>query len=141
MLPYAGLSRFQDAAGRPKFGMMISRRQASAFVALAAAYAVVLQAVLLAICGSLAEGQAFGAASLCTPSQGGERKPAPAGHGEDCLSACLACYCGMAATPAPGQAKADPRGSVRDIVPPTLMAVAAPLRTDWAHRSRGPPSA
>lgn len=120
---------------------MISRRQISTFVALAAAYALVLQAVLLAVCGSLAEGRAFGAASLCTPSQGGARQPTPAGHGEDCLSACIACSCGVAAAPAPGIAKTGLRRPVERIAPPALTAVAAPVGVDWAHRSRAPPLA
>jgi len=113
--------------------------KAPAFVALAAAYVVVLQAVLLAICGSMAEGQSFGAASLCAPPQGDERHPAPAGHGDDCLSACLACGCGIAVTSARAADRADLRGMVQRIAAPTILPVAATLRVNRAHRSRGPP--
>jgi len=120
---------------------MTLRRQTSAFVTLAAAYAVILQAVLLTFCGALAAGQAFGAASLCTPSQGEKRQPAPAGHGNDCLSACLACCCGMAVPPEPGAAKVDPQGSVQHLEPLVLVGVAVSVRAGWAHRSRGPPAA
>jgi hypothetical protein len=120
---------------------MTLRRQTSALVTLAAAYAVILQAVLLTFCGALAAGQAFSAASLCTPSEDGGRRPAPAGHGNDCLSVCLACCCGMAVPPEPGATKVDPQGAVQHLEPLVLVGVAASVRTDWAHRSRGPPAA
>lgn len=134
----AGANRLRHALN---FRTMTLRRQTFAFVSLAAAYAVILQAVLLSICGALAASQAFGAVSLCTPSRGGEHQPAPAGHGNDCLSACLACCCGMAVPPKPGAAKIDPQGAVQHLAPPALLGVATSLRTDWAHRSRGPPLA
>jgi hypothetical protein len=118
---------------------MILRRQTSAFAVLGAACAIVLQAVLLTICDALAERQAFVVSSLCTPSQSGERRPAPAGHRVERFSACLACSCGMAATPEPGVAHLDLRGMVQRIAARTLVAAAAPLHADWAHRSRGPP--
>jgi len=121
--------------------MMILWRQTSAIVALAAAYAMVLQPVLLTIRGSLAERQAFGASSLCRPSHGGEHRPAPASHGDDCLSACLACFCGVAATLAPGAASPDLRGLGQRIAARRLVAVAALPHIDRAHRSRGPPLA
>jgi hypothetical protein len=118
---------------------MSVRRKTPAFVALAAAYAVVLQTVLLAICGALVGGNAPAAASLCAPSPGGERQPWPAGHGDDCLSACFACCCGMAVAPAPGSARADLRGPVQRIAAPAILAAATPHRVGRAHRSRGPP--
>jgi len=118
---------------------MILQRQTSAFVTLAAAYAVVLQAVLLTICGAMAEGQALGAATLCAASQGDERHPAPAGHGDECLSACLACGCGIAAAPMRGAERVDLRGPVQRITTRAIPAGAALLRIDHAHRPRGPP--
>lgn len=118
---------------------MSVRRKSPAVAAMAAAYAVVLQTILLAICGAMAEGQAPIGASLCAASPGGERHPAPAGRGDDCLSACLACCCGVAVEPAPGVAPADLRDPVRGIAAPAILAVATPLRVDRAHRSRGPP--
>jgi hypothetical protein len=121
--------------------MMILRRQTSAIVALAAAYAMVSQPILLTIRGSLAERQALSASSLCTPSHGGEHRPAPPGHGDDCLSACLACCCGMAAMLEPGEAPPDLRGPLQRIAARRLIAVAALPHADRAHRSRGPPLA
>lgn len=120
---------------------MTLRRHTSAYVTLAAAYAVVLQAILLSICGALAETQPFGMSLLCAPSRGGEHQPAPAGHADDCLSACLACCCGMAPPPEPGAAKIDLRGPAQRIAPPMLSDGATPLRVARAYRSRGPPLA
>jgi len=120
---------------------MTSRRHTSAYVTLAAAYAVVLQAILLSICGALAEGQPFGVSSLCAPSQAGDRQPAPASHGDDCLSACLACCCGMAPPPEPGAARINLQGPAQRITPPALSDAATPLGAERAHRSRGPPLA
>jgi hypothetical protein len=137
-LVYAGSMPRRDALD---FWTMTSRRHTSAYVTLAAAYAVVLQAILLSICGALAEGQPFGVSSLCAPSQAGERQPAPAGRGDDCLSACLACCCGMAPPPEPGVTKIDLRAPAQRITPPALSDGATPLGAERAHRSRGPPLA
>jgi hypothetical protein len=137
-LVYAGSAARRDALD---FRTMMVRRQTSVFVTLAAAYALVLQAVLLSICGALANGQVFGAASLCERSQGGRHQPAPAGHGDDCLSACLACCCGMAPPPQPGAAKTELRGPAQRIASTTLSDPETLLHADWAHRPRGPPPA
>jgi hypothetical protein len=108
-------------------------------VALAAAYAVVLQSTLLAIGGPLFGSPAFASVSLCASHKGASHDPVPAGRATDCLAACLASYCGAAVTPT-----LPAMNAYRSIPTPSAgvkMAAAAvlPVGTIRAHRSRAPP--
>jgi hypothetical protein len=116
-----------------------------AFVALAVAYALALQAILLAV-GPLGVGKAeFGGLPICSGSglgsghSGGPQ--APLGHAGDCLGTCLGCGCGSPACHLPGPVTGYAPGAAQIIivafaaVPPFHVGVFA------AHRTRGPPLA
>lgn len=119
--------------------LMRLRIYARAIVALAAAYALALQAVLLAFGDPVAGAMRVAALPICASLGAGHS--APAGHGNDCLVACLAgCCCGAPVMPVPGAAAsyAPQQGE-------TLAAVLAttpilPFGATAAHRSRAPPS-
>jgi hypothetical protein len=119
---------------------MTMRRSARTLVALAAAYAVALQALLLAVGVPAAGASEFAAVPVC--SSFGAGHSAPAGHAQDCLGACLTgCCCGAAVFPAPGPAMAyAPVALLRIAAAP---ATAPPLRRSVtrANRSRAPPLA
>src|SRR5665213_4334230 len=96
------------------------RRSARTLVALAAAYAVALQALLLAAGVPVAGASEFAAVPIC--SSFGAGHSAPTGHRQDCLGACLTgCCCGAAIFPAPGLAMA--------YAPLPLLRIAAALET------------
>ena len=86
---------------------MSLRRKMRAIVALAAAYAVALQATFLAIGGIVSGlpglgahyGPSLGATSLCMSSRLGTAHPGPSGQEHDCSAACAACCCGAPAVP------------------------------------------
>jgi len=106
-------------------------------VALAAAYAVALQALLPAIGGPVAGTTDFAALPICSSLGAGQGTPV--GHGHDCLSVCLA-GCGTAAapTPAPGIAYLPAPGPSLAV---TFEAVRTlPFSATGANRSRAPPS-
>lgn len=110
-------------------------------VALAAAYALALQAVFLAF------GYPFGGAtasiSLPICSSPGADHSMPAGQAHDCLGACLAggC-CGAAAAPAPGAAALTYVSDAGRELRAALEADPILLRNAiGAHRSRAPPLA
>src|ERR1700688_730044 len=122
------------------------RHHARALVALAAAYAVALQAILLAVGAPIAGAGEFTALPICSTlgsvlgSALGAGHSAPADRGHDCLGACLAgCCCGAAV----GAALAPSLSSA----PAPLPTLAAPFETTpvllcnatGAHRSRAPP--
>jgi hypothetical protein len=116
------------------------RHHARALVALAAAYAVALQAILLAIGGPAAGAAQFVAPPICSTLGAGH--DAPAGHGNDCCWACLGgCWCGASVLPdhdAPiARAPAPQQAIVASIEPPLLLLHGA----TGAHRSRAPPLA
>jgi hypothetical protein len=116
------------------------RRKTSPLVALAAAYAVVLQSTLLAIGGPWFGSPAFASASLCTTLKGASGDPAaPAGHATGCLAACLACCCGTADTPT--LSATNSYRPVQSHSTGAKMAAAAllPVGSIRAHRSRAPP--
>jgi hypothetical protein len=114
------------------------RCTASAIVALAAAYAVVLQTTLLAIGGPLAASPAFAQDSLCATAKGASRQPMPADRANGCLAACLACCCTAVAPTAP--AMIHYRSTLPRSMGVKIVAVAAlPVSMTGAHRSRGPP--
>jgi hypothetical protein len=116
---------------------MSLRRHARVGIALAAAYAVALQAVLLAFGVPGAGGVA--AVPICSAAAG---HSAPAGQSQDCLDACLTgCCSGAPICPTPA--------AIAICTPaPAQMLAAAPeieplpaARVANAHRSRAPPSA
>ncbi len=119
---------------------MNMRNYARALVALAAAYAVALQMLLLAIGGPAAGATEFAALPICASLGAGHS--APADHGRDCLGTCLACCCGGAPVapapamgvryvPVPGQFVAG----IAEAIAPSPFSVTA------ANRSRAPPVA
>jgi hypothetical protein len=119
---------------------MSLRRHARTGIALAAAYAVALQAVLLAFGVPSVGGVA--AVPICSAAAG---HSTPAGHSQgqsqDCLEACLTgCCSGAPICPTPAAAAIY-------IPAPAQMLTAAPdigplwaARITNAHRSRAPPS-
>jgi hypothetical protein len=117
------------------------RHSARAAVALAAAYAVALQTILLVFGGPVTGAAHFAAQPIC--SYFGDSGPAPAGPGHDCLEACLTgCCCGAVAVPLPGVAGIAAPMRVQRVG--AAVAVAAPtvrLTATGAHRSRAPPPA
>src|ERR1700730_1119773 len=111
------------------------RHHARALVALAAAYAVALQAILLAVGAPIAGAGEFTALPICSVlgsvlgsalgSALGAGHSAPADRGHDCLGPCLAgCCCGTAVGAAPA---------------PSLSYAPAPVPTPCAalHRNTG----
>ena len=114
-----------------------------AFVAVAAAYTVALQALFFAIGGPFGGGVQFAGSPICASHSsfrvGHSTPAAPAGRDGCCLGACLGCCCAtplcpgagptLTYAPAPLQAVAPPRQRV----PAVLAGIAA------AHRSRAPP--
>jgi hypothetical protein len=119
------------------------RYHARAAAALAAAYVVALQAILLAF--SAPGAGAVAALSICASAVPGHSAPighAPIEHGQDCLDACLTgCCCGAPILPAPTGAAG--------YVPAPLYTLAAAHNASApffasptnAHRSRAPPVA
>src|SRR5579863_10446239 len=96
-----------------------------AVLALATAYAVALQVILLTVTGPLATGATFAARPIC--SHFGAGGSAPAGQADGCVGACFGCCCGppigptsapaMTYTPAPTQTVAVAR-----VTAPRLIA-------------------
>jgi hypothetical protein len=113
-------------------------------VALAAAYAVALQAILIVFAGPVA-GTALADQPICSSvGLGGAGKtPAggdgPAGRTHDCLAACTAGCCAAAggpqttATAATAAPRSAPVVAVHRVAPPSAQTVTG------AHRSRAPP--
>src|SRR5580704_13175142 len=101
--------RFQQASNCFRFASMTIRRQTPhnlrTLVALAAAYAVALQAILLAVGGPFARAAEFTALPICSGvGSNPAGHSAPANRGDCCLGACLGCCCGTPICPAPGSA-------------------------------------
>jgi hypothetical protein len=119
---------------------MRMRQSARTLVALAAAYAVGLQALLLAFGAPVAGASEFAAVPICLSFGAGHS--APAGHAHDCLGACLTgCCCGAAVFPMPGLAMAfAPAPQFRIAAAPELAPPSRPGVTR-ANRSRAPPLA
>lgn len=108
-----------------------------AIVALAAAYALVVQATLLAIGGVAAGPAGFAAGTLCGQHNGAPAQ-GPSGAGEhDC---CLAGCCGVSVPPAPAPVPALAyRLALSQPIVLVAVASGASLRFARAHRSRAPP--
>jgi hypothetical protein len=111
-------------------------------IALVAAYAVALQALLLAVVASSA-----GAASvtriaelpLCASTS---NHSTPAGHGQDCLDACLTgCCCGAPLMPAAPRALYSAPKPLQALAVALNVDTPVPVRAAKAHRSRAPPAA
>jgi hypothetical protein len=115
---------------------MSLRHHARTVVALAAAYAVVLQTLLLAIGSPVAGTREFAAFPLCS----GPGHSAPARHSGDCPGPCLGCCCGPAAGPAPAMAYAPAALQIVAAAVPAAPALVF-VSVCGANRSRAPPSA
>ncbi len=117
---------------------MSLRHHARAGIALAAAYAVALQAILLAVSVPVA---AAGTAVLpiCSAVSG---HSAPANHGQDCLDACLTgCCSGAPVCPSPADAVVTAPVVAQTMAPALGISPHLAERVDNAHRSRAPPAA
>jgi len=115
------------------------RRTARTILALVAAYAVALEAILLAIGGPLAAAGDLASRQICSSVNSNSSGPMPAGHGYDCLAACIACCCGAQGPTGPATAityAPKPAGKVTVAVD---VAAAPGLGAMRAHRSRAPP--
>jgi len=117
---------------------MTLQPRARAGIALIAAYAVALQALLLAV---VAPPAALAGTALLPICAGAPAHSAPGGGGQDCLDACLTgCCCTAPILPAPEH-------DAFRIAPRPLQTLAAALdaqspvlvRPAKAHRSRAPP--
>jgi hypothetical protein len=119
---------------------MSTRCKARAIVALAAAYGLAAQAVLLAIGGPVGGGADF-ASSLCSASQAGASHPAPDGKDHDCPALCAACCCSAPIVPSSAAAAAVSYAQVTASLIAGVPANAPTWRfhLDRAHRSRAPP--
>lgn len=119
---------------------MTRRSCLRAIVALAAAYALVLQAILLAIGAPPAGAREFAAVPICSAL--GPGHSGPVGHGPDCLGACLTGCCGGAPlVPTPVVLPADAAVPMRSLIILAEAASASHLRFARAHRCRAPPLA
>jgi len=118
---------------------MSTWRKARAIVALAAAYGVAAQAVLLAI-GVPVSGAADFASSLCSASQAGASHPAPDGKDHDCPALCAACCCSAPVVPpAVAAAVFYAQAPASLIVDVSFNTPTWRFPLDRAHRSRAPP--
>ncbi len=125
---------------------MSSRRHTRTGIALAAAYAVALQTVLLAFGVPSAGGVA--AVPLCSAAAGhsapaGQSQGDSRGHSQDCLTACLTGCCSSAPIcPMPAAATIYVPAPAQQML--TVASDVEPLcaaRAANAHRSRAPPRA
>jgi hypothetical protein len=108
------------------------RQHVRAGVALASAYAIALQAILLALGAVAADAHGRALFPLCTGAIAGDSTPAGRGHGHhDHDKACFG------AAPA----RALPRARPRTMALATEVRAAALIRSLNAHRSRAPPRA
>jgi hypothetical protein len=118
-------------------------------IALIAAYAVALQALLLAVvvpaasaAGTAALPICAGAGSHAAQSSHGPRGHGQAGYGQDCLDACLTgCCCGAPLLPLPPRAFNLTAKPLQILTAAVEGRASAPIRAAKAHRSRGPPAA
>jgi hypothetical protein len=137
---------------RLRFNSMTRRHNMRALVAAAAAYALALQAILLAFGASIGtQGGGLGGPPICSglatavdPAVGSGRSapdPAPLGHLGGCPGPCLGCCCCPLACriPAPIATYAPAPAPIVSVafaaMPPFPAGVPA------AHRSRAPPLA
>jgi hypothetical protein len=114
------------------------RCKARAMVALAAAYAVAAQAILLAIGGGPVAGTA-GWAALCSTAKGVKPHPGPAGGGHGGSAACLACCCGAPVTPAAAAVIPARQATAHRVAPNLAVVPVLSVSVSRAHRARAPP--
>jgi hypothetical protein len=121
---------------------MTLQPRARTAIALVAAYAVALQALLLAAIASSASVDGVTALPICASAHASPASNGGTGQSQDCLDACLTgCCCGVPILPLPPKAA--------DAAPKPLHVLAAahesdvlvPVRAAKAHRSRAPPVA
>jgi hypothetical protein len=117
------------------------RRNLRTGLALLAAYAVALQAILLAAMGPLTNAAGSAGQPICQGVHAPDQPQAPQDHARKCLAACLSAGCGIDAT-------APVRPVVAADYPSASMSSAAAFPVDirWAprsavvgHFSRAPP--
>lgn len=118
---------------------MQARSKARAIVALAAAYALVLQTTLLVVGGALAGTNGLAAASLCSQHKRAGPGSTPSDQADGCVAACLACCCAALAPAAAPPAVAYRRTPAQRIAAHGIAAPILPLRVARSHRSRAPP--
>jgi hypothetical protein len=126
---------------------MILQPRARAGVALIAAYALAMQALLLAVIASSAGVAGAAALPICAsagahpiPADDGQAGGGQAGHGQDCLDACLTgCCCGAPLQPLPPHALASPPQPLQALAAARDGSPPVPTRAAKAHRSRAPP--
>jgi hypothetical protein len=115
---------------------------ARAAVALAAAYAVALQTILLVFGSAGAGAPGFAGQAVCSHLGAGTSGPVPAEHGRDCLAACLTgCIGGAVAMPEPGAALLYAPQPLHAVAAAVEAAATMRLSATGAHRSRAPPLA
>jgi hypothetical protein len=121
---------------------MIMRRYGRALLALIAAYAVALQAVLLAVGGPAFGATQFAAVPICSPFGSTVPGHAPPRHGHDCLLAtCVAGCCWAShAAPSPDLAVIHAPDLARASAAAADAAPILRLSLTRAHRSRAPPA-
>jgi hypothetical protein len=119
---------------------MSIRRHMRTIVALAAAYAVALQALLLAVGGPIVGAGQFAALPICSAfgSATGTGHSAPAGHGHDCPG-CFGSCCGTPVCPAPSPALTYAPVFLQNVAAVLASVSLLPVPTSAAHRSRAPP--
>jgi hypothetical protein len=115
------------------------RLKMRAIVALTAAYALVLQATLLAMGDPLTGSAGLEAGFLCAQQHGAPANLPPGDNDHGCAAACLACCCDLSVPPA-----SPPALAARSALPWRIASAPAvnsgvPLRFARAHRSRAPP--
>jgi len=119
---------------------MSIRRYVRATVALIAAYAVALQTILLVFAGALPGTPSLASTPICSSVGTAGTGSVPAGHSQDCLTACLTgCCCGAAAVPLPAATVAYARESERIVIAAIEPAATPRPSVTAAHRSRAPP--
>lgn len=122
---------------------MSVRPEVRAVVALAAAYALVLQAAVLVIgIASAAEYAGLGAPTLCSHPNGASRHSAPVQESPFCCTAvCLGCCCAAMVPPAASPAFVSRRLPAQRPAPLSMFAAVLPPPLAHANRSRAPPLA
>ena len=116
------------------------RHHARALIALAAAYALTLQAILLAVAEPMsAGGSEFGSLPIC--SSLGAGRSAPLRHTGACPGACLGCCCGPPVCHLAGPAVIYGLAPVQSEIVAIVASVPLVVSLAAAHRSRAPPLA
>jgi hypothetical protein len=118
---------------------MSLRHHARAGMTLAAAYAVALQAILLATAVPVAGAAGVGTIPICANAAG---HSVPASSGQDCLDACLTgCGGAVPVCPAPPAAAIYAPAVEQTMAPALDAGPRFTARASNAHRSRAPPVA